>query len=510
MPIDNEPLLKVDHVTKQFAGVKALDKVDLTVFPGEIHALLGENGAGKSTLIKILSGMYVADEGQVFFKGNVVNPSTQSLSISFIHQDLGLIDTMTVGENVAIVAGYQRLHGLISWRHVNRRAREILRSMGSYVDPEVKVGALDAAEKAIVGIARALAVEADLLVLDEPTASLSEADVSRLLNILKQLKGRNLGIIFVTHRIDEVFRIADTVTILRDGKQVATIPITHTDVSDLVEKITGRSVSDTYVAPPTTHGSKSNLQVKELSAMRVEPVSFSIAEGEVLGLVGVRGAGHEVIGRIIFGDIPARIGSIDVNGSPVTIRNCATAVRYGIGYISSKRIDDNLAGLLSVRENLFLNPGIQMDTRRFIRRQGERDKGTDLMQKFSVRPPGCEHIIMTLSGGNQQKVILARWLSLNIKVLILEEPTSGVDVGAKAEIYRILNTVLKAGLSILLISSDYEEVTKLSHRALVFNRGRVVAEVSRRQLSVQALTSLATGTEFDSNLQIAEGEGIVK
>ena len=505
MQRDDNPLLKVEQITKHFAGTKALDKVDLSVYRGEVHALLGENGAGKSTLIKVLSGMYVADSGKIWFAGKVVNPVSQTLPISFIHQDLGLIDSMTVGENVAIVAGYQRSHGLISWKKMNRRAQEILRGMGSDVDPEAKVGALSAAEKAVVGIARALAVESDLLVLDEPTAALPEADVSRLLEILRQLKNRGIGIIYVTHRIDEVFRIADTVTVLRDGKHVGTMPSTATDPSDLVEKIIGRAVSEVFVSPPTSHRTDVRLDVRDLTAMGIGPISFSLAAGEILSLVGLRGAGQELVGRVLFGDVPIVGGTVRVDEKEIFIKSTTDAIKHGIGYISSKRMEDNLAGQLTVRENLFPNVGQMIGRNRFIRQQTEKDQSENLMKKFSIRPTGSERVVLNLSGGNQQKVILARWLALNTKVLILEEPTSGVDVGAKAEIYKILRNELAAGISILLISSDFEEVATISHRALVFNRRRIVAEVPSQHLSVQSITSVAAGTGTGHSFQEAEG-----
>ncbi len=504
-----EPLLDLRGIVKRFAGTIALNHVGIKVYPGEIHALLGENGAGKSTLIKILSGVYLADQGQITFRGVPVNPASQTLPISFIHQDLGLVDSMTVGENVAIVAGYQRSHGLISWKGVNRRAREILSGMGSAVDPETRVADLSAAERSLVAIARALSVEADLLVLDEPTASLPATDVSHLLDVLRQLKRRGIGIIYVTHRIDEVFRIADTVTVLRDGKHVATMPVTDTNQQDLVFKIVGRDVSEVFVAPPAASLTDQRLEVKGLTAERIGPISFSLAGGEILGLVGLRGAGQETIGRILFGDMPLQQGVIQVDGKRMRPESCLHAIKNGIGYVSSKRMEDNLAGVLSVRENLFLNPEIQRGAKRRIDRKAEMQLSHDLVDRFAVRPPDVERVVTTLSGGNQQKVILARWLALNAKILILEEPTGGVDVGAKAEIYRLLGNEVKAGISILLISSDFEEVSTICHRALVFNRGQIVAEVPGQDLSVQLLTGLATGMDTDqSHMDTGKGRMI--
>jgi ribose transport system ATP-binding protein len=493
MTTGDAPLLSIRGLSKRFAGTLALDAVDLDVRAGEVHALLGENGAGKSTLIKVLAGVHRADAGEIRWRGRVIDPVTDKVPITFIHQDLGLVDTMTVAENVAVLAGYPRRRGLISWREVRAAAAAALDLMGGGVDPAARVRDLPAAEKSIVAIARAMAIKCELLVLDEPTAALPEADVARLLGILRRLRDRGIGIVYVTHRLDEVFRFADRVTVLRDGRRVTSEPVAETNPAGLIFHIVGRSLAEVFVKPPAgTAGTL--LAVDGLTAADVGPVSFAVAAGEILGLVGLRGAGHDVVGRAIFGDVAVASGSIGLAGKPLAIGTPADAIRQRIGFVSSKRGEESLAPNLTVRENLFINP-VTTGTRVLAAISPAREQARCLrvLHRFSVRPPEPERVIATLSGGNQQKVIVARWMEAGSRLLVLEEPTFGVDVGSKAEIYHLLQQALDGGLAVLLISSDFEEVAGICHRALIFDRGRVVAELARSELSLARLTALASG-----------------
>ena len=315
-------LLEITRLSKRFTGTLALDAVDFDVRRGEVHALLGENGAGKSTLIKVLAGVYRADQGEIRLNGRVVDPTTEKLPITFIHQDLGLVDTMTVAENIAVLAGYPRRGGIISWRAARDAAVTALARMGGGVSPDARVRDLPAAERSIVAIARAMAVECDLLVLDEPTAALPEADVARLLDVLRRLRAEGLGIVYVTHRLDEVFRISDRVTVLRDGRRIATDAVAETTPAELVYNIVGRSLSDLFIKPSAT-AAETVLTVDDLTVGDVGPVSFKVAAGEIVGLVGLRGAGHDTVGRAIFGDIGSTSGSISLLGSPLTASRAA-------------------------------------------------------------------------------------------------------------------------------------------------------------------------------------------
>ena len=496
---DAEPaLLEVERLTKRFTGTLALDTVDFDVRAGEVHALLGENGAGKSTLIKVLAGVHPADAGAVRLRGRTVDPVTETLPMTFIHQDLGLVDTMTVAENVAVLAGYPRRRGLISWRGARAAAQDALQSMGGGVDPEALVGDLPAAEKSIVAIARAIAVQSDILVLDEPTAALPEADVARLLEVLRRLRTKGIGIVYVTHRLDEVFRIADRVTVLRDGRRVTTLPIADTDPQALIHHIVGRSLAELFIKPSATTA-ETVLEVGGLVAREVGPVSLRVAAGEIVGLVGLRGAGHVVVGRALFGDIRIAAGSVSLGQAMLRVGAPRDAIRSGIGFVSSKRGEESLARSMTVRENLFINP-VTAGTRLLQPNlpAAEQARARRVLERFAVRPPDPERVIATLSGGNQQKVVVARWMEAGSRLLVLEEPTFGVDVGSKAEIYRLLQEALDQGLAVLLISSDFEEVAGICHRALIFDRGRVTAELPRSELSIARLTALASGVSADA------------
>jgi ribose transport system ATP-binding protein len=490
------PLLEVKQARKRFAGTLALDGVDFEVLPGEVHALLGENGAGKSTLIKVLAGVHAADSGEIHLRGRLVDPLAEKLPVSFIHQDLGLVDTMTVAENVAALAGYPRRRGLISWRDVRAAAVTALERMGGGVDPDARAADLSAAEKSIVAIARAMAVKCEVLVLDEPTAALPEADVARLLGVLKRLRQEGLGIIYVTHRLDEVFRIADRVTVLRDGRKVMTDAVAKTTQTALIHAIVGRPLSKLFIQPSGGEHNRA-LSVKDLIVGDVGPISFDVASGEILGLVGLRGAGHDVVGRALFGDVRIASGSIVLSGVVMSLAKPADAIRRGVGFISSKRGEESLAPNLTVRENLFLNPTLA-GARLFrpILPGAEQQRSARTLHRFSVRPPEPERPVATLSGGNQQKVVVARWLEAGTRLLVLEEPTFGVDVGSKAEIYRLLQEGLDLGLAVLLVSSDFEEVAGIANRALIFNRGRMSAELRREDLSIASLTAAASGDEY--------------
>jgi ribose transport system ATP-binding protein len=491
---DAQPaLLEVRRLSKRFTGTLALDAVDFDVRAGEVHALLGENGAGKSTLIKVLAGVHPADAGEVLVRGRAVDPVHEKLPITFIHQDLGLVDTMTVAENVAVLAGYPRRRGLISWRDARAAAADALRRMGGGVDPEARVGDLPAAEKSIVAIARAMAVQSDLLVLDEPTAALPEADVARLLEVLRRLRASGIGIVYVTHRLDEVFRIADRVTVLRDGRRVVTEAVADTNPQALIYNIVGRSLAELFIRPSAATAGPV-LRVADLVAGDAGPVSFDVAAGEIVGLVGLRGAGQVVVGRAIFGDLPVRAGSVSLGGEALRVVAPRDAIRAGVGFVSSKRGEESLARSMTVRENLFINP-VTAGTSLLqpILPAAEQARARRVLQRFQVRPPEPERVIATLSGGNQQKVIVARWMEAGSRLLVLEEPTFGVDVGSKAEIYRLLQVALDEGLAVLLISSDFEEVAGICHRALIFDRGRLAAELPRTELNIARLTALASG-----------------
>lgn len=488
-------VLQIRGLTKFFGATRALYKVGFTVARGEIHALLGENGAGKSTLIKILAGVHAADAGDILLDGAPVQPwlNHRALPIAFLHQDLGLIESMTVAENIALTTCYPLRNQLISWAGVRRRAAAILENLGAAVAPRRLISNLTAAERSIVAIARALAQKSSLLVLDEPTATLPQADVERLFSVLHRLRQEGMGIIYVTHRLDEVFRLADRVSVLRNGECVASARVRETNPDDLVIKIIGKSPAEVFIhsTPPPPNPV---LEGDAICAAGVGPVSLRLARGETLGLVGRRGAGHDAVGRMLFGLLPRHGGVVRRNGAVLTPGSIDAAIAAGIGFVSSRRAEESLAGSLTVRENLFLNPHYRAGGRlHHFSLEEERRRTGEVMARFSIRPPDAgERAVATLSGGNAQKVVLARWFEIGSEILILEEPTMGVDVGAKAEIYGMIHEGLQHGHSVVLVSSDFEEVARIAHRALVFVDGRISAEVTARDMSIEVLTRLAS------------------
>ena len=492
-------LLELVGITKQFVATLALNGVDLSIRKGEIHALLGQNGAGKSTLIKILAGIYPPSGGVVKWRGEVVEPTSARLPINFIHQDLGLVDSMSVAENIALLAGYPRKLRLIQWRAAATAAQDALRAMDSDIDPEARVGSLSAAEKSIVAIARALARKSDILVLDEPTAALPAAEVDLLLDKLLRLKASGIGLLYVTHRLDEVFRIANRVTVLRDGRRIALRPTAETRQGELVEWIVGGALAATHFAT-TAPSAETLLDVERLVVPQEDgtggagPVSFSVRRGETLGLVGLRGAGHHDVGRALFGALPVRSGIVRFKGRDVKPAGPGATIDLGIGFVSSRRGEESLAGTLTALENLHMNARARRASPyRLVGRAQELAAGAKALARFSVRPPDPTRVIATFSGGNQQKVVVARWMESHVDLLILEEPTIGVDVGSKAEVYRDLDLAHQRGRAVLLVSSDFEEVEKICHRALVFDRGRIVAEIRRPDINVGSLTEFSTG-----------------
>ena len=502
----NTLILRFDAVSKRFGGTQAVDRVTLDVHGGEILALLGENGAGKSTLIKLLAGIYPADQGEMFFDGQ---PQARWRSadrlhqpVAFIHQDLGLVEWMTVAENVALGMGYPRRFGkgaarhfgLIDWRAADVAARRVMARVGCDIAPGRRVFSLTRAEKSLLAIGRALEVRARLLVLDEPSASLPMSDVERLFGVLRELRRQGMAMIYVSHRLDEVMAISDRAAVMRDGKLVAVRDTARTNESELVSLIVGKALAASVPQARTPAQGAAVIELDHAASGNAGPVSFSVRRGEVLGLVGLRGAGHEAISRALFGREPLSAGRMTVLGNEVRFRTPADAIRAGVACVAGERLEENLAASMSVLENLFPHPALHGDGGFSLkRRRQEHTSAMALIRRFDVNPPAPAAEVQQLSGGNQQKVVLARWFHLDKPLVVLEEPTAGVDVGAKRQIYRVLRERADAGTALVVVSTDFEEVATVCTRVLVFRNGLVAAELTGADITVARLLALAAG-----------------
>ena len=493
---ERPPLIRFDNVVKRFGGVTALRGVSLDLWPGEILALLGENGAGKSTLIKTLGGIVEPTEGGIFYNGEPYRHRPprfgQRQPVAFIHQDLGLVEWMTIAENIVLATGYpRRLGGLIDWRAAERATEAALAQVDCPLPPTRRVRDLSRTEKSLVAIARALSVSADVLVLDEPSASLPADEVHRLFAALRPLKARGVGMIYVSHRLDEVFEIADRIAVLRDGLLVGERRVADTNPEQLVSLIVGKAL-DKFEATPRARAPGARLATRNLTVEGAGPVDFEVAPSEIVGLVGLRGAGQERVSRALFGALPHE-GEILIDGLRPALDDPGAAMREGVGLIARDRIEESSAGGLSIRENMFINPGaVGRGTFSMLSPKAEAGEARTLGARLGLRPNDPALPIEALSGGNQQKVIVGRWLRIGGRLLIAEDPTAGVDVGAKAEIYRLLDIALDGGLSVLVVSTDFEEVARLCHRALVFSRGRIVAELAGDDLTIERLIHAAS------------------
>jgi ribose transport system ATP-binding protein len=490
-------------VTKSFGGTRALKGVSMSVGRGEVVALLGENGAGKSTLIKILGGIHRADGGHVTIGGEPyrhrASARGERQNVAFIHQDLGLIEWMSVAENMSLAQGFRGRSwsgalGLVDWRQSETQAAAALEAVGCDIDPTTRIQSLSRTEKSLVAIARALVIDCDFLILDEPTASLPRDEVERLFGAIRRLKARGVGMIYVSHRLDEIFRIADRVVVMRDGLKVGEKAVAETTPEELVSLIVGRSTLELFEKADLAAGPP-RVVVQRLVTPNAGPIDFTIRQGELLGLVGLRGAGQEEVGRALFGALPHG-GTISLDGRPLHLSSPRAALEAGIGLIARDRTEESIAPSLSVRENAFLNPGAGgRGLASPMSPASEARAALALGASVGLRPNDPDLPIEGLSGGNQQKVVVGRWLATGRKLLIAEDPTAGVDVGAKADIYRLIARALERGLAVVVVSTDFEEIAQICHRALVFNRGQIIAELAGAGLTTETVITAASASE---------------
>lgn len=484
-------------VSKRFPGVLALDRVSFGVERGACHALIGENGAGKSTLGKILAGVHTADAGEIHLAGRRVEATTplaaRSLGISMVHQELAFCPNLTVAENLCL-GDLPRRAGWLDKRRLRKTARAMLREIEADVDVDAPIATLSTGQEQLVQIAAAIATNAQVIIMDEPTSSLSAHESEHLFKLLGQLKERNITVIYVSHRMEEIFRLCDTVTVLRDGRHVSTNPLTATSPERVIHEMVGREVRQYTSKHLERELGEELLRVENLSSPgRFENVSFTVRRGEVLGFAGLVGAGRSEIAQAIFGLDPRATGRVLVRGRELPLGDVTAALRAGIGLLPEDRKRLGLVLTMNCRENTSLAVLPRLTRAGFVRSRQERSLAWEYVDRLRVKTPTLETPVAGLSGGNQQKIALAKWLARRCDILIVDEPTRGVDVGAKAEIHQLLDELACQGLGLIVISSELPEVMNLSRRIIVLREGRISGELQRPQFSQPALMRLMAG-----------------
>ncbi|MBB6714438.1 sugar ABC transporter ATP-binding protein [Clostridium gasigenes] len=493
------PMLKMEGVSKIFPGVKALDNVNVTAYGGEVTALMGENGAGKSTLMKILSGVYEKNEGKVFIDGTEAKikgiKSAEEYGITIIHQEMSVLNNLTVAENIFL--GNEKSNkftGKINNKELVERSKLFLEQIGCNIDPNKLVGNINIGEKQMVEIAKALTKNARVIIMDEPTTALTEVETKSLFIVIENLKKKGIAIIYISHRMEEIFTICDRVEVLRDGKYVGNALIKDIDKDKLISMMVGRKIEEQI---PYRDIKKGNviLEVSNLcSAQGVNNATFEVKEGEILGVAGLMGSGRSELAKTIFGEYKKTSGKIKIKGQEVDIKNIHEAIEYGICYLSEDRKKEGCVLNLSVADNMILSNLKKYENKWKSIDKNKAMKDVDYyIEKMKIKTPNREQLMKNLSGGNQQKVILAKWLMLSPEILIVDEPTRGIDVGAKKEIYELLNELKKMGKAIIMISSDMAEVLGISDRIMVMSEGKVSGELLRGEASQESIMKLAVG-----------------
>ncbi|WP_019997132.1 sugar ABC transporter ATP-binding protein [Aureimonas ureilytica] len=494
MPIDGAPIVALRGIEKSFGPVQVLRGVDFDLRPGEVHALMGENGAGKSTMIRLMSGAHQPNTGTVEVDGSPVRfagpGEAKAAGIAVVHQELLLFPAMTVAENIFLGHAPRNGRGLLDWNEMRRKARAILDRLDCpELDVDDKVSHLSVANRQRVEIARALSRDARVLIMDEPTAALAEADVRRLLDVVRSLRSEGVGIVYVSHRMNEIFEIADRITVLRDGKTIDTRDADDVTEAALVSMMVGRDIDQLFPKDTIPLG-ETVLEVRNLAhAGKVREVSFSVRAGEILGIAGLVGSGRTELAQTIFGVTPATSGEILIDGRPVTVGSVREAIAHRIAYVPEDRAQHGLVRPQTIRENVSMAILNRLTRRGVVDTARETQIAADAIQRFAIRARGPGQVVAQLSGGNQQKVVIAKWLATDPRILILDEPTRGVDVGAKTEIHKLMNQLAAQGLAIIMISSELPEVLGMSDRVLVMNGGRMSAILPRAQATPEAVGS---------------------
>jgi len=487
-------------ITKTFPGVHALNKCQFNLFSGEVHALVGENGAGKSTLMKVLTGIYAKDSGEIFYKGKSVelkNPkAAQNLGISIIHQELNLMSHLTVAQNIFIGREPRKgsLRLVLNEKEINKKTKKMLDELHLDIPASTKVSKLTVAKQQMVEIAKALSYNAEVLIMDEPTAALMDSEIDELFNIISNLRKKGVGIVYISHRMDELKRICDRVTVMRDGCYIDTASMTDITIDEIINMMVGRAIYESKPEIPEVRSDNVVLEAKNLNLGKaIKDVSFNLKKGEILGFAGLMGAGRTEVARAIFGADKIETGEIFVNGKKVSIKCPHDAVKLGIGYLSEDRKSYGLAVGMDVKTNIVMST-----MKKFLGFLGVineykiRSIAKDYVEKLKIKTPSIAQKIKFLSGGNQQKVVIAKWLVRDCEILIFDEPTRGIDVGAKSEIYKLLNDLAKEGKSIIMISSELTEILRMSHRIIIMCEGRITGELDVNKASQEKIMKYAT------------------
>jgi ribose transport system ATP-binding protein len=493
--MDESTIIEMHGIRKVFPGVVALNNVDFDLCAGEVHALVGENGAGKSTLIKIISGLYQRDAGTMLINGTPVEFKSPADAIAqrikVVYQELDLVPTLSVAENVFLGNYPQGRFGKVDWNTLKRQTSELLKGFGLDIDPEIQVGQLRVAEQQLVEIARALSRQAQIIVMDEPTSALSPAEVEKLFGVIRRLKESRCGIIYVSHKLEEIYQVADRVTVFRDGQLIVTRPVKETNTGDLVNWMVGRELRDLF--PKTeAHIGKPLLEVRHLNAGRLVDFSLTVHTGEVVGIFGLLGAGMHSLGRALFGDEP-RTGEVLLDGQPIRPSSPTDAIGKGLGLLTENRREDGLVPFLSVETNITLVALRKFARGGWISGRAEAQAARENVDRLAIKTPSLGQKIRLLSGGNQQKALMARWLLQSPRALILSEPTRGIDVGSKAEIYRLIDTMSRNGMGVLVLSTELPEIMGIADRIIVMYEGRITGEFARGEATQESVVRAAAG-----------------
>lgn len=499
----NDNLLELTNIHKSFPGVKALSGASLTVKAGQVMALIGENGAGKSTLMKVLTGIYKKDAGDIIYLGKATNfngpKSSQEAGIGIIHQELNLIPELTIAENIFLGREFTNIFGCIDWNKTYAQADKLLAELHLKYDSRRLISDLSIGEQQMVEIAKVLSFNSKVIIMDEPTDALTDTETASLFEVIRKLKQQNCGVVYISHRLQEIFEICDAVTVLRDGQFIGEKKVSELTEDTLIEMMVGRKLQDQYPRIDIQRG-KETLSVKNLIGNGVNDVSFSLHEGEILGISGLMGAGRTELMKMIYGANPAKSGTIVLNGKTIKTQTPKDGLNYGIVYISEDRKKDGLILGMSVKDNMSLNAlSYFVNPFKKLRLIDEQQAVDDFVGLFNIKTPSTNQIIGFLSGGNQQKVAIAKGLMTRPSILILDEPTRGVDVGAKKEIYQLINQFKQQGLSVILVSSDMPEVLGMSDRILVIHEGKVTGDFSISDATQEKLMAAAVGKNIGEN-----------